>query len=123
MPPTYQLNGAYRAFGQDLLKRNIKILMHRPAQGMIKRFSGFKAQQFNRRYIDSMHVFYAEIAADANTPPRTSFEAAISREVEDYGQNILDVGGISTTPPGNFQVPVDTGSACIEVLTGSTLSV
>lgn len=51
------LSGNYQAHCLDGLRRNQSILMHRPGDGMIPRFSHIDREEFNKEFVDNMCLF------------------------------------------------------------------
>jgi hypothetical protein len=119
-----QLHGEYHAFLPDGLEKNVKILMHRANEGMIPTYSSTSRDDFNKRYLEALSVFYADLGPRANKNIRCVYESALVRAIEDHGQNVLHVGHIRGFPQGNARpLSVHTGSVHIEALSNATLAV
>tara|TARA_Y100000589_G_scaffold259055_1_gene248545 strand:- start:594 stop:1112 length:519 start_codon:yes stop_codon:yes gene_type:complete len=119
------LKGLYAGHCVDSLKNNVKILMHRAAEGMIPRFSDIDAQEFNKDFVNNIWIFFATIPdvgeQNENKWNRCRFETAISHQIENGGPNILSVGHLRYWKGEKSRVALDTGDSMIEYLSGEEL--
>lgn len=119
------LKGVYAGHCIDSLKSNVKILMHRAGEGMIPRFSHLDSSDFNKRFVESIYVFCAEIEVFEDSKldkwHRCRFETAVSHQIENSGPNILSVGHLRYWKELKSKVLVDTGDSNIEYLTAQIL--
>lgn len=120
-----QLKGLYVGHCIDALKRNVKILMHRGADGMVPRFSNIDANKFNEDFVGNIWVFFAPIPdvgeRSDNKSNRCRYETAIFHQIENCGANILTVGHLRAWKGEKNQVSICTGNSQIEYLSGELL--
>ncbi|WP_395399179.1 hypothetical protein ACHMW6_19805 [Pseudoduganella sp. UC29_106] len=123
----YQLNGKYIAHCPERLRENIKVLMHRAAEGMLHKFSHIDAGEFNRKFIQESWIFFAELPVTGNSSDdkwlRCRFETGLARIIEDGGQNILTVGHLRYWKGEKSKVLINTGESTIEYLSSVTMDI
>jgi hypothetical protein len=121
------LRGNYQAHCLDGLRQNQSILMHRPEDGMIPRFSHINRQEFNNEFVDNMVLFFAEISTTGDTKAdrvlRCRYEAGVVRHIENAGLNVLNVGRINNWSGEPSQVRLEANGIEIEALSGELVSI
>jgi len=121
------LNGMYTCHCMESLKSNIKILMHRAGEGMIPRFSHLDASEFNKKFVEDLYIFCAELPVNGDTRTnkelRCRFETGISHQIENGGSNILSVGHLRYWKQEKMKVYIDTAPSFIEYLSEQTIDV
>ena len=121
------LAGNWQAHCLDGLRRNESILMHRPGNGMIPRFSHIDREQFLNEFVDNICLFFAEIPrTDDNSFDRSlrrRYEAGIVRHIENAGVNVLNVGKISNWSGEPSEIRLETNGLEIEALSGERVPI
>ena len=119
--------GNYQVHCLDGLRRNESILMHRPGDGMIPRFSHIDRDKFNNEFVDNICLFFGEVAkfGDAKSDKwlRCRYEAGIVRHIENGGLNVLNVGQIRSWRGESNQVLFETKGIKIEGLSGEPVTI
>lgn len=118
----WQMAGKYTAFDVDKLRRNIKTLAHRPKIGMVGAYKALDVASFNESFLTASEVFYANLGEAADKSTRCKYESALCMTIEDYGQNILHIGGLRGYSMGTNEVNLITpGGVRIEAITDGSL--
>jgi hypothetical protein len=120
------LAGKYSGHCLDsLVTKKVKILMHRPYEGMVPRFSHIDRKSFIERLMANMHLFYAPLPGKEKDGKefRCRVETGIVCHIENQGQNIVDVRGLRYPQQKKWSMHVLSGVNEIESLSNESFSI
>ena len=120
------LAGKYSGHCVDaLVTKNVKILMHRPHEGMVPKFSHIDRKSFIKSLMASMHLFYASLQGEEQDKKqfRCRVETGIVSHIENQGQNIVDVRSLRYWQKEKCRMHVLTGVNEIESLSNERIKI